>query len=106
MAVVPAAKTLEVPAIHAAPEETKVDPARGYNELLDTFSLHQFIIRRGDVLSSTPEFQSFKRKYTSLWGRVQQVVSALQRLLSRFNVPMAHIDGHRVVLLAEVDTAK
>lgn len=47
------------------------DDPRGYNELLDTFSLHQFIIRRGETLSTTPEFLSFKRKYGAVWGRVQ-----------------------------------
>mmetsp|Transcript_30 Transcript_30/g.78 ORF Transcript_30/g.78 Transcript_30/m.78 type:complete len:1089 (+) Transcript_30:71-3337(+) len=80
-----------------------VDDPRGYNELLDTFSLHQFIIRRGETLHSTPEFQSFKRKFGPVWGRITDVIGLLERLLSRFVVPIAYIDGNRVVHLSEDD---
>ena len=48
---------------------------RGYNELLDQYSLHQFIIRRGKVLHMTPEFQSFKRTHVAEWGQITTIVS-------------------------------
>ena len=40
-----------------------VEEIRGYNELLDQYSLHQFIIRKGKVLDVTPEFESFRRTH-------------------------------------------
>eukprot|EP00960_Hanusia_phi_P071923 767666-Hanusia_phi.AAC.2 len=48
---------------------------RDYNTLLDEFSLHQFIIRRGATLSTTPEFESYKRKHMVMWGAIQDVIS-------------------------------
>lgn len=47
---------------------------RGYNELLDEYSLHQFIIRHGRTLEATPEFTSFKRTHTRQWGAILNVV--------------------------------
>jgi len=84
-------------------EGTKVaiDKIRGYNELLDQYSLHQFIIRRGKVLDMTPEFQSFKRMHVADWGPITTVVRLLEQLLEKFSVPMAYIDGHSVLQLAE-----
>lgn len=76
------------------------EEARGYNELLDSFSLHQFIIRRGKTLSDTPEYESFKRKYLNSWGGVTGIIRSLEKMLEEFTVPVAYIDGNRVVTLA------
>ena len=46
---------------------------RDYNALLDEFSLHQFIVRRGATLSSTPEFESYRRKHARSWGPIQDL---------------------------------
>lgn len=83
--------------------ETKqqIDTIRGYNELLDQYSLHQFIIRRGKVLDMTPEFQSFQRTHVAEWGPITTVVKLLEQMLTKFSVPMAYIDGHSVIQLAE-----
>lgn len=77
-----------------------VEHIRGYNELLDAYSLHQFIIRKGRVLDSTPEFLSFKRTHASRWGPIVSVITALESLLAAFSVPIAYIDGQAVVALA------
>ena len=45
-----------------------VEEIRGYNELLDQYSLHQFIIRKGKVLDVTPEFESFRRSHHGEWA--------------------------------------
>ena len=44
-----------------------------YNELLDEYSLHQFIIRKGKTLASTPEFQSFRRTNLANWGNIKRI---------------------------------
>eukprot|EP00941_MAST-03F_sp_MAST-3F-sp1_P000844 g844.t1 len=74
---------------------------RGYNELLDKHSLHQFIIRKGKVLETTPEFLSFKRKHAVLWGPVVSIIRQLEKFLGSYAVPMAYIDGRHVVELAK-----
>ena len=42
-----------------APVSSGAD-ARGFDELMDTFSLHHFIIRHGVTLDTTPEFASYR----------------------------------------------
>lgn len=42
--------------------DLKYDP-KSYPEILDTYSLHHFIIRKGKTLEETPEFVSFKRTF-------------------------------------------
>ena len=84
------------PAEHSRPADKKeqdkqqqaelrasVDKIRGYNELLDTYSLHQFLIRHGKTLDTTPEFISFQRKNMDMWGSIAGVISALETLLTK-----------------------
>jgi hypothetical protein len=79
-----------------------VDKIRGYSSLLDRLSLHQFAISRGRAARSSPEFTAFQRSAScaDVWGAVEQVVHALEALLSLYFVPLAHIDGTQVLNLA------
>jgi len=83
-----------------AQAQAAVDAARGFDELMDTFSLHHFIIRRGEVLDDTPEFVSFQRKYAARWGSVNLVIQQLKELMATYMVPLAYADGKRVADLA------
>ena len=83
-----------------------VDKIRGYNELLDEYSLHQFIIRRGRALMDTPEFKSFQRSNEGRWGGILRVIEALEAMLTLFSVPMAFIDGMAVAKLAMDELAQ
>ncbi len=99
--------TVEEP-VAATPlaNENDVDKIRGYNELLDEFSLHQFIIRKGQTLTSTPEFKSFHRTNLATWGAITNVISALENILEQFQVPVAYIDGKTVIELAADELRK
>ena len=79
------------------------DDARQYAELLDMYSLHEFIIRKGQALRSTPEFVSYQRKFTQQWGAITHIIKLLEQLLSSYGVPTAYIDGKKVAQLASVD---
>ena len=66
----------------AGGESIKVDAntnanARDYNELMDQYSLHQIIIRKGQILDTTPEFISFKRSYLNRWGAVSYILHCI-----------------------------
>lgn len=76
---------------------------RDYNELMDQFSLHQIIIRKGEILDTTPEFISFKRTYLSKWGSVSFILHSIQRLLLESDVEMAYVEGRKVAMLAGAD---
>ena len=79
--------------------ESEANP-RTYNELLDEYSLHQFMIRKGKVMDNTPEFISFKRKYLGKWGAISYIVHLLEKILGKAEVPFAMIDGKKVFQLA------
>ncbi|CAK4674046.1 unnamed protein product [Aphanomyces euteiches] len=80
-----------------------VEKIRGYNELLDTYSLHQFIIRKGKTLSDTPEFISFQRTTEDLWGSVATAIEALEATLTSYSVPLAYVDGQKLMKIAAMD---
>eukprot|EP01063_Lacrimia_lanifica_P014184 TRINITY_DN20824_c0_g1_i1.p1 TRINITY_DN20824_c0_g1~~TRINITY_DN20824_c0_g1_i1.p1 ORF type:complete len:929 (+),score=385.08 TRINITY_DN20824_c0_g1_i1:177-2963(+) len=79
------------------------DDARTYTELLDLYSLHEFVIRKGKALDSTPEFQSFQRSHLESWGAIKTVVQLLEQLLTEHQVPLAYINGKAVARLAHID---
>lgn len=78
-----------------------VEKIRDYNELLDEFSLHRFVIRKGKTLDNTPEFESYKRKNAVVWGATVTVIKRLEALMQEFDIPLAYMDGGRVVELAK-----
>jgi hypothetical protein len=53
---------------------------KSYPEVLDTYSLHHFIIRKGKALEDTPEFTSFKRSYNIVWGEIQLIIRELEKI--------------------------
>lgn len=70
---------------------------------MDQFSLHQIIIRKGEILDTTPEFISFKRTYLNKWGSVSYILHLIQRLLQDSEVEMAYVEGRKVALLATAE---
>ena len=55
-------------------DDDESNKIRSYDELLDTYSLHLFVIRKGRALTTTPEYVSFRRKYAYMWGSVKKIV--------------------------------
>ena len=79
--------------------EDKNNP-RAYNELMDAYSLHQFLIKKGKTIDNTPEFASYKRTYGARWGEIILVIHHLEKILGEYNIPIAYIDGKKVGQLA------
>lgn len=74
-------------------QESHADARRGYEELLDKFSLHEFLIRRGATLDTTPEFLSFRRAFEPAWHLIADLIVRLEEVCRRYIVPLAVIDG-------------
>eukprot|EP00817_Percolomonadidae_sp_ATCC50343_P002369 CAMPEP_0117432188 /NCGR_PEP_ID=MMETSP0758-20121206/11716_1 /TAXON_ID=63605 /ORGANISM="Percolomonas cosmopolitus, Strain AE-1 (ATCC 50343)" /LENGTH=812 /DNA_ID=CAMNT_0005221935 /DNA_START=20 /DNA_END=2455 /DNA_ORIENTATION=+ len=74
---------------------------REYEELMDEYSLHHLIIRKGKLLASTPEFVSYQRSYQLAWGPILSILQQLEKLFTQFEVPLVFIDGKRVAFLAD-----
>ena len=62
------------------PAESKDIDARGYNELMDEYSLHQLMFRKGRLIDQTPEFVSFRRTYIDKWGPVSFILMNFEKL--------------------------
>lgn len=78
----------------------EAEPNRGYEALLDQFSLHEFLIRRGATLDMTPEFESYKRAFQPVWHLVGELIVRLEETCRRYIVPLAVIDGKALAELA------
>lgn len=77
-------------------EPINVPDARGYNELMDVYSLHQLMIRKGTLLEQTPEFISFKRTYIQRWGSIAYVLHLLEKLMSDAQVELCYVEGRKI----------
>lgn len=73
---------------------------RGYTAQLAASGAHQFLVVRGRAARESPEFAAFARAAADAWGAVDGVVRALEALAAHFFVPLAHVDGARVLALA------
>ncbi len=60
--------------------------ARGYNELMDEYSLHQLIFRKGKLLEDTPEYTSFRRTFIDKWGNVTFIIMQFEILFKKYDV--------------------
>lgn len=81
----------ESPLPPKAPERI-LDP-REYNELMDTFSSHFFIIRKGATLDTTPEFLSYARTYSFDWDRIRSLIKLMEDLTKRYKLEKVKVDG-------------
>ena len=42
---------------------------------MDTFSLHEFMIRMGKAITHTPEYESYHRTYEPVWDVISVLVA-------------------------------
>ena len=65
------------------------DPtALKYTEVMDVYSLHYFLIRRGRTLHETPEFQSYKRTFINEWKNIEGIIEQLEEILKEYDIKM------------------
>lgn len=83
-----------------ADSKAKDKAARGYNELMDEYSLHQLMFRKGKLIDQTPEFVSFRRTYIDKWGPVSFILMNFEKLFADHHVQLAYVDGRQLVELA------
>lgn len=42
---------------------------------MDTFSLHEFMIRNGRTITETPEYESYRRSHEPMWEVIDLLIS-------------------------------
>ncbi|GLI64066.1 hypothetical protein VaNZ11_007230 [Volvox africanus] len=75
--------------------------SRPFESLMDTFSLHEVMIRKGAVIRDTPEFESYQRTFAAVWPVVEGLLQHLAALCSQYAVPLAVVNGKSLADLAE-----
>ena len=70
-----------------------LEAARQYDELMDSHSLHEFLIRYGQTLDSTPESGSYRRVYAAVWPVVEELTKQLESICTEYAVPLVVVDG-------------
>lgn len=93
----PSSRNIHLGSVSALPQR---EETRTYAELLDVYSMHEFIIRKGAALRTTPEFASFKRRYIASWGNIELVIRRLEEFLKSYGIDLAYVDGRKVAALA------
>nr|CCA18898.1 conserved hypothetical protein [Albugo laibachii Nc14] len=64
-------------------------------------SNHDFTIHQGIVDRRRSDFKSFQCFANDVWNNVEEVVTTLERLLSVYFIPIAHINGQRILTLSQ-----
>ncbi|GAX77423.1 hypothetical protein CEUSTIGMA_g4868.t1 [Chlamydomonas eustigma] len=87
------------------PASSKADDgkqgSRPYDVLMDTFSLHEFMFRMGRAVTTTPEFESYKRTYEPIWDVITVLIGQMETLMVQYSVPLAVVDGKSLADLAQ-----
>ena len=75
-------------------------------ELLDDYSMHNFVIWKGNAVRHAPEFISLARTYEPVWSSMDACVTILEEVMAMNDVPLAVIDGKKLSELAKFDQAQ
>jgi hypothetical protein len=73
---------------------------RNYTSLMDSFSVHNFMIWNGRAMKSTPEFQSYRRTYNNEWGGISHIIRLLEEIMAAHDIKLAIINGYKIYELA------
>ncbi|XP_048255584.1 IQ domain-containing protein H-like isoform X2 [Haliotis rufescens] len=86
-------RTYEMPLQPLPPPTT---PASGDFKALS----HRFALQNGKVRDSQPEFLAFKQHYCLTWGSIVSMIRHLERLMTKYSVPVAFISGDKLADLS------
>lgn len=88
-------ESIENPAPQAQVNEE--ENPRKYSALMDDHALHIFFVRNGKAIEETPEFESFKRVHSSIWGKVLRYISQIEIYCRILRTKMLKVNGSLLV---------
>lgn len=77
------------------------ESTREYEQLMDEHSGHYILIRKGETLDNTPEFESFQRVCGEQWPAVASLLLQIEAICVQYDVPTATVDGKKLGPLAD-----
>jgi hypothetical protein len=75
------------------------EPIRTYEEMVDAFSSHQLMLRKGKVITGTPEFSSFRRIYAQHWAEITDALQFAEEIFGKYSIPLVFLNGKRLAEL-------
>lgn len=73
---------------------------KSYSDVVDSYSVYHFYIRKGEVLSDTPEFMSYQKVFKKNWNKISSILNILEKLMLDSNIKLATVDGKMLAQLA------
>ena len=73
---------------------------RTYLNSMDEYKATSFTIWGGKTLRSTPEFTSYRENHVADWGSISTIINSLEKIMQKYDVPLAIINGDTVAALA------
>jgi len=55
-------------------EPLKDPEVKKYKEVMDVYSLHYFMVRKGKTIKESPEFQSYQRTFVKDWYKIEKIL--------------------------------
>lgn len=74
------------------------DP-RKYDVLMDEHALHMFMVRNGEIVDTTPEFESFKRVYKLMWSDILPYLQEIQIYCRVTKMKLLNVNGSELIRL-------
>ena len=75
---------------------------RSFSNMMDQYSLHNFIVWRGRVQETTPEYISFRRTYEHIWKSIAMILNRLEIIVQKEDMKMVVLNGSKVAELAKL----
>eukprot|EP00770_Monocercomonoides_exilis_P011996 MONOS_11938.1-p1 / transcript=MONOS_11938.1 / gene=MONOS_11938 / organism=Monocercomonoides_exilis_PA203 / gene_product=flagellar associated protein / transcript_product=flagellar associated protein / location=Mono_scaffold00628:4-3414(-) / protein_length=1023 / sequence_SO=supercontig / SO=protein_coding / is_pseudo=false len=76
--------------------ETEPVQQRGYMALMDEFSLHHIVMKKGRTVINTPEFESFARTYKDYWSRINEALIQFEDWAEDNALDLLFVDGKKI----------
>ena len=73
---------------------------RDYEDLMDQHALQIFLVRNGQIIDETPEFQSFKRLAGKKWQKLIPFLNLLLKCISKLDLKLVRINGSDLLKIA------
>ena len=64
---------------------------------MDKHALHIFYVRNGIIMHESPEFESFKRLYTSRFSDLEKWLNLLETVCRRLEVKLLQVNGGKLL---------
>ena len=77
-----------------------------YNDNMDKFAKHEFMIIRGRFIDEGPEFASYRRIYESVFAKIRVNIKKLEAILKEHDVDFAKLDGKKLAYLSLKDSLR